>query len=160
MKNYSAHELNTGKKFQANEYDVRMYAKFQDVCKYRYFYMNLTLFYLFLIYIIYYYETNWFYSVMEGHKLWGFLQTLGMLWGVAYTKLKPSACRNKSLKFKPCRDKKSSSWYNMHQLNENFGEILINDMKSIHAKFYEFIVHSKLDIDLQLFSFSEICRLN
>jgi hypothetical protein len=48
----------------------------------------------------------------------------------------------------------------MHQLNENFGEILINDMKSIHAKFYEFIVHRKLDIDLQLFSFSEICRLN
>jgi hypothetical protein len=43
---------------QANEYDVCMYAEFQDACKYRYFYMNLTLFYLFLIYIIYYYETN------------------------------------------------------------------------------------------------------
>jgi hypothetical protein len=34
-----------------------MYAKFQDVFKYRYFYANLTLFCLFSIYIIYYYET-------------------------------------------------------------------------------------------------------
>jgi hypothetical protein len=43
---------------QANEYDVDMYVKFQDACKYRYFYMNLTLFCLFSIYIIYYYETK------------------------------------------------------------------------------------------------------
>jgi hypothetical protein len=42
---------------QATEYDVHMYTKFQDVCKYRYFYTNLILFYLFSIYIIYYYET-------------------------------------------------------------------------------------------------------
>jgi hypothetical protein len=42
---------------QATEYDVHMYAKFQDVCKYIYFYTNLTLFCLFSIYIIYYYET-------------------------------------------------------------------------------------------------------
>jgi hypothetical protein len=45
--NYSAQELNMGNFVQANEYDVSMYAKFQDVWKYRYFYMNLTLFYLF-----------------------------------------------------------------------------------------------------------------
>jgi hypothetical protein len=43
---------------QATKYDVHMNTKFQDVCKYRYFYTNLTLFCLFSIYIIYYYETN------------------------------------------------------------------------------------------------------
>jgi hypothetical protein len=42
---------------QATEYYVHIYTKFQDVCKYRYFYTNLTLSCLFLIYIIYYYET-------------------------------------------------------------------------------------------------------
>jgi hypothetical protein len=36
---------------QANEYDVHMYTMFQDVCKYRYFYTNLTLFYLFSMYM-------------------------------------------------------------------------------------------------------------
>jgi hypothetical protein len=41
---------------QATEYDLHMYTRFQDVCKCRYFFMNLTLFWLFLIYIIYYYE--------------------------------------------------------------------------------------------------------
>jgi hypothetical protein len=46
-----------GNFIQATECDVHMYTKFQDVCKNRYFYMNLTLFYLFSIYIIYYYET-------------------------------------------------------------------------------------------------------
>jgi hypothetical protein len=94
---------------QANEYDVRMYAKFQDVCKYRYFYMNLTLFYLFSVHIIYYYETNRFDDVMEGQKLWVFLWALGMLWGVTYTKFNPSASRNKSLKSKPCRAMKCNS---------------------------------------------------
>jgi hypothetical protein len=44
---YSEQELNMDNFVQANEYDVYMYAKFQDVYKYRYFYMNLTLFYLF-----------------------------------------------------------------------------------------------------------------
>jgi hypothetical protein len=33
-------------------------------------------------------------------------------------------------------------------------------MRSMHAKFYEFIVHIKGDIDLSLLSFSKICRLN
>jgi hypothetical protein len=33
-------------------------------------------------------------------------------------------------------------------------------MRSIHAKFYEFIMHRKGDIDLSLLSFSKICRLN
>jgi hypothetical protein len=33
-------------------------------------------------------------------------------------------------------------------------------MRSIHAKFYEFIMHRKGDIDLSLLSFSTICRLN
>jgi hypothetical protein len=42
---------------QDNECDVNMYTKFQDVCKYRYFYTNLPLFWLFSIYITYYYET-------------------------------------------------------------------------------------------------------
>jgi hypothetical protein len=42
---------------QDNEYDVHMYTKFQDICKYRYFYTNLPLFWLFSIYITYYYET-------------------------------------------------------------------------------------------------------
>jgi hypothetical protein len=36
---------------QDNEYDMHMYTKFQDVCKYRYFYTNLPLFWLFSIYI-------------------------------------------------------------------------------------------------------------
>jgi hypothetical protein len=40
------------------------------------------------------------------------------------------------------------------------GELLRNDMRSIHAKFYEFSMHRKGDIDLSLLSFSEICRLN
>jgi hypothetical protein len=55
--NYFAHGLSMGNFVQANEYEVRTCAKFQDVCKYRYFYTNLTLFCLFSIYIIYYYET-------------------------------------------------------------------------------------------------------
>jgi hypothetical protein len=57
-RNYSEQEINMSKFVQANEYDVDMYAKFLDACKYRYFYMNLTLFCLFSIYIIYYYETK------------------------------------------------------------------------------------------------------
>jgi hypothetical protein len=40
------------------------------------------------------------------------------------------------------------------------GELLRNDMRSMHAKFYEFIMHIKGDIDLSLLSFSKICRLN
>jgi hypothetical protein len=32
-------------------------------------------------------------------------------------------------------------------------------MRSEHAMFYEFIMHRKGDIDLSLFSFSEICGL-
>jgi hypothetical protein len=36
----------------------------------------------------------------------------------------------------------------MQQLIVPLGEILINDMISMHAKFYEFIVHRKGDIDL------------
>jgi hypothetical protein len=39
------------------------------------------------------------------------------------------------------------------------GAIFSNDMRSIHATFYEFIMHRKGDIDLSLFLFSEICRL-
>jgi hypothetical protein len=33
-------------------------------------------------------------------------------------------------------------------------------MRSVHAKFYEFIMHIKGDIELLLLSFSKICRLN
>jgi hypothetical protein len=67
-----------GKFVKSTEYDVHMYTKFQDVCKYRYFYTNLTLFCLFPIYIIYYYETI---LILQGYrsKLWGFLWTLEML---------------------------------------------------------------------------------
>jgi hypothetical protein len=36
----------------------------------------------------------------------------------------------------------------MHQLNVKFGEIWRNDMRSMHAKFYEFIMHIIGDIDL------------
>jgi hypothetical protein len=56
--NYSAQEIIMKKFVQPTEYDMHMYAKFQDVYKYIYFYTNLTLFCLFSIYIIYYYETN------------------------------------------------------------------------------------------------------
>jgi hypothetical protein len=48
----------------------------------------------------------------------------------------------------------------MHQLNVPLDELLSNDMRSMHAKFYEFIMHIKGDIDLSLLSFSKICRLN
>jgi hypothetical protein len=34
--NYFEHELNMGNFVQDNEYDVHMYTKLQDVCKYRY----------------------------------------------------------------------------------------------------------------------------
>jgi hypothetical protein len=37
---------------------------------------------------------------------------------------------------------------NMHQLNVPLGEPLSNDIRSMHAKFYEFIMHRKGDIDL------------
>jgi hypothetical protein len=48
----------------------------------------------------------------------------------------------------------------LNRLNVPPGELLRNDMRSIHAKFYEFSMHRKGDIDLSLLSFSEICRLN
>jgi hypothetical protein len=35
-----------------------------------------------------------------------------------------------------------------------------SDIRSMHAKFYKFIMHKKVDIDLSLLSFSKICRLN
>jgi hypothetical protein len=48
----------------------------------------------------------------------------------------------------------------MHKFNVPLGEILSNDMRGMHAKFYEFIMHIKGDIDLSLLSFSKLCRLN
>jgi hypothetical protein len=48
----------------------------------------------------------------------------------------------------------------MHQLNVPLGELLSNDMRSMNAKFYEFIKHISGDIDLSLLSFSKICRVN
>jgi hypothetical protein len=45
-------------------------------------------------------------------------------------------------------------------LNVPLGDILRNEMRSMHVKFYEFIMHRKGDIDLLLLSFSKICRLN
>jgi hypothetical protein len=47
----------------------------------------------------------------------------------------------------------------MHQLNVPLGDLLRNCM-SVHAKFYEFIIYKKGDIDLSLLSFFKICRLN
>jgi hypothetical protein len=48
----------------------------------------------------------------------------------------------------------------MHQLNVPLCDSFTNDMRSIHAKFYEFIMLIKGDIHLSLLSFSKICRLN
>jgi hypothetical protein len=44
----------------------------------------------------------------------------------------------------------------MHQFNVLLGEPLMNYMRSMHAKFYEFILHGKGDIDVSLLSFSKI----
>jgi hypothetical protein len=38
------------------------------------------------------------------------------------------------------------------------GEHIRDDMRSEHAKFYEFSMHKKGYINLSLFSFSEFCR--
>jgi hypothetical protein len=67
--NYSEQELNMENFVQANKYDVHMYANFQDDNRYRYFYTNLTLFYLFSIYIIYYYESNLIWQGYERKKI-------------------------------------------------------------------------------------------
>jgi hypothetical protein len=48
----------------------------------------------------------------------------------------------------------------MHKLNVPLGEPLSNDTGSMHAKFYEFTMHRKVDIDLSLLSFYKLCRLN
>jgi hypothetical protein len=48
----------------------------------------------------------------------------------------------------------------MHQLNVSLGELLRNDMSSMHGRIYEFIMHIKGYIDLSLISFSKIYRLN
>jgi hypothetical protein len=37
------------------------------------------------------------------------------------------------------------------------GEQIRNDMRSVYNKIYEFSMHIKGDINLSLFSFSEIC---
>jgi hypothetical protein len=47
----------------------------------------------------------------------------------------------------------------MQQLNVPHGEHIWDGTGSVHAEFYEFIMHRKENIDLQLFSFSEICAL-
>jgi hypothetical protein len=80
----------------ANEYDVRMYAKFQYVCKYRYFYTDLTLFYLFSIYIIYCYETKLIFTVLWKVKNYGDFMDLRNVMGVTYLKFSPNTYRNKS----------------------------------------------------------------
>jgi hypothetical protein len=36
----------------------------------------------------------------------------------------------------------------MHQLNVSLGELFRNNVESMHAKCYEFIMHIKGDIDL------------
>jgi hypothetical protein len=47
----------------------------------------------------------------------------------------------------------------MQQLNVPLAKHLLDDMRSLHAEFHEFIMHKKEDVDLSLFSFSKICRL-
>jgi hypothetical protein len=104
--NYSEQELNMDNFVQDNEYDVHMYTKLQDVCKYRYFYMNLTLFCLFSIYIIYYYETI---LILQGYgrpKIMGIFMDLRDIMGVIYPKFSPSTYRNRLVKFNYCRAKK------------------------------------------------------
>jgi hypothetical protein len=71
MEIFLRRKLNMSNFVQDNEYDVHMYTKFQDVCKYRYFYTNLTLFCLFSMYIIYYYETILILQVYERPKIMG-----------------------------------------------------------------------------------------
>jgi hypothetical protein len=83
-----------------------MYIKVQDVCKYRYFYTNLTLFCLFSIYIIYYYETILISQGYGSPKIMDIFMDLRDVMGVIYPKFSPRRGRNKSQKFKPCRDKK------------------------------------------------------
>jgi hypothetical protein len=39
------------------------------------------------------------------------------------------------------------------------GDLMGNDMKSLHAKFCEFTIHIKGDMNLSLFLFSEFCPL-
>jgi hypothetical protein len=39
------------------------------------------------------------------------------------------------------------------------GDLMGNDMKSLHAKFCEFTIHIKGDMNLSLFLFSEFCTL-
>jgi hypothetical protein len=36
----------------------------------------------------------------------------------------------------------------MHQLNVSLGDLLRNDMRNMHSKYCEFIMHIKGDIDL------------
>jgi hypothetical protein len=47
----------------------------------------------------------------------------------------------------------------MQKLNVPLGDHLWDDMRSLHVKFHEFIMSGKEDIDLSLFSSSEIFRL-
>jgi hypothetical protein len=44
-------------------------------------------------------------------------------------------------------------------LNVLLRDILRNDMRSMHVKFYEFIMYRKEDVDLSLLSFSKIYRV-
>jgi hypothetical protein len=39
------------------------------------------------------------------------------------------------------------------------GEMVRDDMRSVHDKFHEFSMHKKGDINLSLISFSEICTM-
>jgi hypothetical protein len=95
---------------QDNEYDVHMYTKFQDVCKYRYFYMNLTLFCLFSIYIIYYYKTILIWQGYGRSKIMGIFMNLRDVVGVTYLKFSQRTYRNKLVKFNYCMAKKYSRY--------------------------------------------------
>jgi hypothetical protein len=90
--NYSEQDINMGNFVHTSEYDVHMYTKFQDVCKYRYFYRNLTLFCLFSIYIIYYYETILIWQCYVRPNIMGIFMELEDVMGVTYPKFSPSTC--------------------------------------------------------------------
>jgi hypothetical protein len=80
-----------------------------------------------------------------------------MLWGVTYPKFSSRSCRNNLLKFKHGRAKKWDNCSINQDLKMPLGELLRNDMRSMHANVYEFSMHRKGDINLSLFRFSKIC---
>jgi hypothetical protein len=79
--------------------------------------------------------------------------------GETYPKLNPGIHRNKVIKFKHSRAEKWDNSTNNQNLKMPLGELFMNDLWCMHAKFHEFNMHIKGDMNLSLFSFSEFCRM-